>query len=461
MAEAKLDIAGNTDEAQKAVDKLTKKVAELSEAMRTMKGQAKEQHHESHGWMQEQVLDIGRMAIGYLTVEKGIEKVIELYQDWQEELHKTGEAHEQFTSGLMRELAKAGDLANATHIEHFLGNIKGVTRQQGLAAFAGVRGAIPFESLERREQLTKAATGMAPIFGKDYGAMQEFGTGVGAVAKLTPGKDAGDVADITAKLQSVMGDDFGEIGGDKMQRGIDSLIKAGMSPEDAFGVVVTAKRNSSKKGTVDKIFNLMEATKKELRPSPGDTSEEAKAKRKLMNSSGMDRWKMLISDPSMASAFGEGASEWRRLSPHLTGDLGGEFRAAQADDFSVISNQLKGSALGKEFIGSQGLLSQKEEFEKKYGSEQALLEKANQSALSGSRLDGFAARAFEGFSQSLNYSGRAIGVDNAQSQLFLQTHNQYVDPTIKDEIVAYLKEQTEMMRAEKSAKPRNLDAHTE
>ncbi len=462
MSEAKLDITGSTEVAQKEVDKLTKKVAGLTEQMRQMKNQSKENHDETHGWLQEQVHDIGKMALSYLAVEKGVEKVIDFYKEWQEELHKTGEAHEKFTSSLVRELTRAGDLANATKIEHFLSNIPGVTREQGLAAFAGVRGAVPFESLERREQLTKAATGMAPAFGQDSAAMQEFAGGVGHVAKMAPGKDAGDVADITAKLQSVMGSDFSELGSDKMQRGIESLISAGMSPEDALGLVVSAKRNSAKRGTVDKLFSLMESTKRELRPSAGDSSEEARAKRKLAGASPQQRLKMLLSDQGMSSAFGEGASEWRRLAPHLTGDaVGAELRAAESEDFAQIGKQLQGSAVGMEAIGSQALSVQQVEFEKRHGSEQALLEKANKSALIGSRRDGRGARAFEGFSQALNYAGRTIGADDVQNQLQMQTYNQYVDPSIRDEIAGYLKEQTELMREESRSKPVNVDRHSE
>lgn len=68
MAEAKLEISGNTDQAQKELDKLVNKVAGLTEKMRQMKEGSKAAAKESTNSFDGMAMSVGRMAAGFVSV---------------------------------------------------------------------------------------------------------------------------------------------------------------------------------------------------------------------------------------------------------------------------------------------------------------------------------------------------------------------------------------------------------
>ena len=203
MAEAKLDIAGNTDEAQRAIDKLTRKTAQLTEQLRTMKQESAKAATSSKQDLSVQLGGLERVGSSLLTVSALVGAATQVYGQWRTDTDKLVDSHRK----LVAELVKASTLSGAAggRLSEFVKGIKGATPQQGLEAFLGVSAAATGLSLERKESLARE---LAPqgATGLD---LKEASSIVGDFAEILKDKKPGDVVDVALKAQQIAGDKRG------------------------------------------------------------------------------------------------------------------------------------------------------------------------------------------------------------------------------------------------------------
>jgi hypothetical protein len=178
----------------------------------------------------------GGVIAGLFSVGAAVGTVIHAYSRWGREMDAAGNRHSELTRGLVREIVAAGDAKQGGKIEAALSSIGGATLEQGTQAFAGVTGATPLSSLDRRLALAGEVAKQAPT-GIDLGA---FGGLVGAVADVKPGAKADDIADMAAMIQAKAGAGAERLGGEKFLRAVKSQVAAGKSPEQAFGFALAA-----------------------------------------------------------------------------------------------------------------------------------------------------------------------------------------------------------------------------
>src|SRR5688572_144841 len=119
MATATLDFTGDSKQAQKAVDELTKKVAKLTETNRVMREQSAKGTNDAVGGWKRELGAISQAAAGYIGVGAAIGVVASAHRNLQAELKRSGEAHVKFIKDQLAGAVQSGNLLNLPKIEAF------------------------------------------------------------------------------------------------------------------------------------------------------------------------------------------------------------------------------------------------------------------------------------------------------------------------------------------------------
>src|SRR5687768_11159851 len=131
MAKVQLDVEGTEKGAQALLDKSTKKVAELTEKIRTM-------NRESTKGAKESESSFAGVAAQLVSVGAVTGLVMRGYSAWRTETDHLAQAHKDLQTNITKTLAEAGKLGNEPQVQKWLASLKGVTPEQGRAALSGV-----------------------------------------------------------------------------------------------------------------------------------------------------------------------------------------------------------------------------------------------------------------------------------------------------------------------------------
>lgn len=336
------------EKAQKQIEQLEARYVKLASTQRRNAGETRRQQKESDGAILSQLAGLVKVDIGLRAVGAAVGFVRSAYQDWQGEMAKLAEQSRKTNESIIRDLALTGDLAQGKELATFFQSGAETTAEQRSAAYRGVRGALPFESLDRIKELTVATERVAAL-GLD---LEKFGGGVGDVAGALPGKSAADLADFALLLQQTAGDKAEQVGDPGFQRATSLLRRAGFSSEQSLALGIKA-----------------------LEADVGAKQLEALAA-KIDESSGTTRAKLMAGDrATLQKELGTQGFKLGEIDFAAADKLATEFTRKAAGDY--IGEQL--AAAGLTVAGSE--LAQQQQLD-------ADLERANRrKAFSGRQLD--------------------------------------------------------------------------
>jgi hypothetical protein len=473
MAEVKLDFEGDSSKAQKALDDLIKANAKLKEQIRTINNESKKgsedsakaaQHHS--GLIREQVGELAKMVTGYVTLEKGVEAVVEAYNGWNERLNKFAESHEQFTDGLIRQLTKVGRVAKVGEYAEFIKGLKGLTPTQGLSALTAVQESAPLLGEERQRGIVKAAGPLgAALQPEDLGQV----TGMaGQFASFTKGLSEEQLVSMAMTAEQRTGGKMEKFQGPKFQRTMKALVASGMDQENVIGAAMAAANLDVQPTLLTKSAEIAAASRESLMPGKREHGPAADAKRRLAAIPGGERFAAMQRDKSLAEAgFGEGAEEFGRLTPEAISAGADAMRRAEKELAQQrITAELKTSEPGWEkFKKHQAELEYTRQAEIE-GPERADLLTIRKRLQTAAGARGTLARVGQGAEETLNYlrefggSEASLRNQGYQSRAEYEIKTSFAGKEQIDLMLGELREQTKLMREEKQHKA-NVDAHTE
>lgn len=354
MAEAKLDLVdGGGGSAQKAVDGLTKKVADLTEKIRTMNKEGTKGAKESLDGLKNQIRSLEQTATAYVGVGAAVGIVTTAYSAMMTEMKAAGDLHKKTTAQMMADAVRAGNVFNLPKIEAF-SKSGGGTPEQLLAAFRGVQKEAPTSGIAAQLALAKQVGRLSPAFGPSE--LEGFGALTGQVADIFPADAPADQVDAGLLFMQRAGGDISKFGGDKFQAAIKSLRAAGLSPESAGGYGLAALESNLPATVLSQVADLVAAPAESLASSKrGKLSPEEAAKMRLSKMSGVDRLAALQSDPQLAQdALGKDALKFSMLSPALiaqgTEAMRGRLtRDVVGDSLSGLRGSMAGASSEAEF----------------------------------------------------------------------------------------------------------------
>jgi hypothetical protein len=292
MSQAKLEITGDTQHAQRENDKLTKQVAKLREEVRQLGQQSKKSAKESHDAFSAAGSNLAKTITGMVTVEAGVSAVVGLYSNWRAEVDKLTAAHDKLTANIVKTAAATGNLGRGADLERFVKGQRGVTREQATEAFLGVAGAGVDMSFERKAAIAGLVAKQAPTGVK----LQEAGSLAGDLGELFGDKSAGDVVDLATKSRAMAGDKAQQLGSDEFMRAMRGMVSAGMTPEQAMGRALGALDNDQNL----KQFTALGSALTAGQGTYGQDRKDTAAEKAFDKATPQERIKMLENDPALA-----------------------------------------------------------------------------------------------------------------------------------------------------------------
>ncbi len=415
--EAKLDFTADPKVAERAIDSLTKKMAGLEEQNRKLNENAKKGAHESkqaldawaegmkglddagrkamahsdetwkrgldtlkkqnealhegHHWLTEQGQELLKLGVGFLTVEKGVEKVVEVYDEWREHVKELGKEHEELAKRVVKTLHQSGLLKFGPEMEEFIEKGAGntATPEQVRQAISGVATGAPMADVETQKALVKETVKGAPL-GID---LAERGLLVGKLSKIAPEKSAGDLADIASYMEHQAGSRAGELGSPNFLRSIRALKTAGIGTDEALSIGMQALEDDQQMRKFSQLGELLdESNKFAPHGKHHRLSPEERLKQQFGQMSAAERFQTLSAGGDMAQAVSGGMAFSLKMMPEAQRQqLLAELGEAQSGDYYNQEIQ----SLGKFGMGRKALVAQ----------ETAVAKAEQESALGGPR----------------------------------------------------------------------------
>jgi hypothetical protein len=382
------DAKKGAHEATQAVDKWAKGMSALSEAGRkasvhsdeswkkgleTLKAQT-EEHKNQHHWLTEQRTELLGIAASYLTIERGLDVLLEQYSDWSEHVKDLGKEHQKLAEDVVKTLHAGGLLKFGAELEEFItGGAGGIaTPEQTRQALAGVHAGAPNADLETQKRLTAETVKAAPL-GAD---LQARGTLIGKLSSIDSGKAPGDLADIATFAQQASGNRSGELTSPAFLRSLRALRTGGMETDQAMALAITALQDDQRMREFGKIGELLDQGNKfSPKGNAHRLTPEERLKQQFGQLSPQDRLKALMEGGPMAEAVNENLGFSLKMMPQeqIAETLRG-LQTAQRENLATGElEQLKQFGFGKKALVGQETAMAKARQEEELGDAASIL----------------------------------------------------------------------------------------
>jgi methyl-accepting chemotaxis protein len=182
MTETRLDVSGSTEEAQRSIDKLVKKTAQLTEQLRTMKETSKQGAKVATEAHEGLAVSIGKAAAKVTSLGALVGTA---YGDWARRLDDIAKRHDELATKMSKGLGESGTMERAAPTKDWLSkmNKEGVTKDHALSALEQVSKA---GDLSPERQLELA--GEAGKFGKTGADVGKLGRLAAEIDKASGGQ---------------------------------------------------------------------------------------------------------------------------------------------------------------------------------------------------------------------------------------------------------------------------------
>lgn len=280
-----LTFTGDTKDVEKAFMRLHREHEKLKEDLKKVAAAGKQSSREQIDALGGLGGKITSMAAGWLSVNAAVGVAKQGFAALRQEQEKIVGLNVEFTKSLTRTIAGAGDLARGGDIQSVLSNLKGASRDEGLAIFDELRGANPTADLDKILSLVQATAPLAALF--DSG---KLGSAVGGLAKLGVGENPGDVVDAAAVIMQRAGKNADKVFDNESMRAIQMFAEAGQGVEESLGMLLAALSKNLEAG--DALSAMAVALDKNIEQKPGMSKELAK----FATADKEERLRLLLSD---------------------------------------------------------------------------------------------------------------------------------------------------------------------
>lgn len=268
---------------QQEVDKLKKKIEELTAATKRTVEDGKKGFDNLDSAIGSGIGSLTKMVAGLYTIDRVTGFVVDTYQDWVAESERLRNKHDALHKSVLSTISAAGQLARLPEFEERIKNVAGATPEQVRETFAAVQQSAPGLGFDRQMKLAEQAAPLA-MAGVD---LQKFGAALGDLAEAEPEKTAEQLIDLTAALREMAGEKFGEIASDKFQLIVSELKSAGMSSEQAMGLMIAGRQANVNPKTMEALAVALASQEGLTKARPGQrVTEEQRLKNEFLATGG-------------------------------------------------------------------------------------------------------------------------------------------------------------------------------
>lgn len=336
-------------------EKMKRHNQDLLTQLQKLKQEQKQGHDQAvageskvNSWLKSNIVDIGKMAAGYFTVQSAISLVSQSYNAWIEQLDKTAEKVKKVNDLVVSAAISTGDVKNANQIEAYTRRAESkqlATGPMAAEVYTGVSRSMSLDApFERKIKLSEELLKYLPIIAE--GEHQDMAALAGKIDRSFGGKKSpGEVMDLALAIRQRAGPRFNEVKDRDFSKGIFGLINTGAeTPEQAFAFGITAMNAEQEAGSLERAPDNLRRVIPYKRPTAGQRlTPEDRINNRLSKLNPADRWKLVKSDDAVAKVFfGPDYDNWVQINNDLPASRA---LAAQALAPGSYADSLLGTAM--------------------------------------------------------------------------------------------------------------------
>ena len=305
----------------------------------------------------DRVREMAMALTGVGGVMWAVEQVKDAYWSWREHIKQLGEEHHKFAKEFVVDLSKIGDKYHELELSGWMKDVSGgALPEQKRQIFKGVTEAESGTALDSRKKLTDLTLRAIPLLGENE--LEGFGHLVGKLQ--APGRSEQATVSLAWKARELARAHSDQVGNDRFEKNIHTLMGAGMDEEGAMGMLLASWEQGEKRGgafvsateAVDKDYDLQSMHAK---------TKEQRLKRQFAQASRGERWRLLREDKEVREAIlGDKAAQFAGFDFAKGAAFGQELRQAEKGDaIAEALGRAEKTPEGLETIESQKLAAEK------------------------------------------------------------------------------------------------------
>lgn len=283
--------SGDVKDAEAAYRKIERENVRLRDSLSRVKRESREGGDVFQHIFRENLNYLTKTALALVSVEKGIDLVVEAYGEWRRELKELEQANRQLDQSVMKTLGRTGDLAAARRFEETLKGLGPDEKRERLAAFEAVGEADPMMHFERRRDIAQQVSRLAVAHDP-----AELGRLAGALGKLAPDMAPKQVGGMAVSALDRAGGRAGELTNPALLRSIADLKEAGLTMEQALAVVITGLRKNLSTKTIEMLATEIEEPRETKTHRGRRLTEEERANNALSGQAAWEKLRLLLED---------------------------------------------------------------------------------------------------------------------------------------------------------------------
>ena len=287
--------SGDPAELLRAYEKIYAANVKMQQQMAAGAQQSRKQHGETLGHLQREVDSLKSLALGYLSIHKGLEMVGDAYAEQRRRIEDATKAQKELNRETLRQITLSGQAAHLTEIEKGLRNVPGATIAEAQSAWRGLQ--VGGEGLDWQRQLAIArAVAPAGGVGLQQPDLERAGQLAGELASFDTSSSPEMIAARAMQLATHRNAD--RIAGAKIAEPLRRLVGSGaVSVPQGLALAVEAASSQEAMGLpkviADLVTNPYEKPKTKGRQKL--TAEETAKMRFAVATSG-ERYRLLLQD---------------------------------------------------------------------------------------------------------------------------------------------------------------------
>lgn len=302
MSNVRTSFVSDDKDVVTALQRMQAETVKLREENRRLKEESKSGGRESKKATDDatfslsgQLKGITAVSAATMVLKQTVGQVQQAYAEWRTEMSRLATESTKFHENLIGDLGRSGDLMQSGRIKQFVGSLKGVKREEGAAAFGGVRDALPRAELARVEQITAEVARAAPV--ANPAELRKLGTTAGTIAELFPQMNARETANLAFSARADVGKNRDQLSSPAFERVMQSFTKAGMAPQEALATVTSSINAGVEIGNLAGLSSKLDADIEHVvAPRGGVLTPDQQTQNRLASVKGAERWKLIMQD---------------------------------------------------------------------------------------------------------------------------------------------------------------------
>ena len=353
--------SGDPAELLAAYEKVYSANVKMQQQLANLGQQSSKQHNDVVAHISRELTSLTNLAVGYLTIGKGVELVTKAYAAWYERMNAIGAKTLEVNRELTRQIVLSGQAANYAQIEESLKSIPGVKTADALTAYRGLQRGADYKVDQKRLLGLAGEVGRTASLGLQQPDIEALGAFAGELATFDKGTAPEKLVAQAMGIQSQAGRYFDKLQGAKIAGPIRTLVESGaMTNEQAWGLAIEATAQDAP-GLMAKLAAASTSPyeKPQTKGRTRLTPEEAAKMKFATAAPGRERFDLLLNDAEVAKAVLPGeAATIGRLDRARAAALAANMAAGKGTPSDVRKNVMATPT------GRQGVGQYTEEWEK-------------------------------------------------------------------------------------------------